>query len=109
DHLAMKIKPFGLALGVLGCIMIALSLHKLILNGSCGGPQYAACPTELTPYFIMLPVGIICCVASIFFGGAFFAFLGIFLSVGIGALWAGIDSEDSSTKSFAWVFGGIFT
>jgi hypothetical protein len=110
DHFAMgfKVKPFGVMLGLLGCIMIVLSLHKFILNGSCGSYGYAACPDALTPYFIMLPVGIISCVVAIFFGGGMFGFLGIFASVGIGALWAAFESDDSSTQSFGFVFGGIF-
>ncbi|MEA2124658.1 MAG: hypothetical protein QOI80_1440, partial [Solirubrobacteraceae bacterium] len=41
-------------------------------------------------------------------GGGALVFLGIFLSVGIGALVAGFSSEDSNTQSFAKVFGGIF-
>ncbi|MEA2127021.1 MAG: hypothetical protein QOI80_3803, partial [Solirubrobacteraceae bacterium] len=58
-----KTKPFGVMLGLLGNLMIVLSLNKLIQNGSCGDVGYAACPDALTPYFILLPAGIMLSVA----------------------------------------------
>ncbi len=51
-------KPFGIALGFLGNLAIALSLNKLIGTGSCGG-DLPACPDSLTGRIILLPAGII--------------------------------------------------
>ena len=101
-------KPFGIMLGLLGNVMIALSISKLIETGSCGGEFAPACPSELTPYFIMLPAGIIISVAAIFFGGGALIFMGVFLAVGIGALITGFSSEDSDTSTFGKIFGGGF-
>ncbi len=103
-----QIKPFGVMLGLLGSVMIALSIAKLIETGSCGGEFAAPCPDELTPYVLMLPAGIIVAVAAIFFGGGFLIFLGVFLSVGIGSLIAGFSSESADTAGFGKVFGGTF-
>jgi putative oligomerization/nucleic acid binding protein len=103
-----QMKPFGVMLGLLGNVMIALSISKLIQTGSCGGEFAPACPDELTPYFIMLPAGIIISVAAIFLGGGALIFLGVFLSVGIGSLIAGFSSEESETQTFGKIFGAAF-
>jgi hypothetical protein len=103
-----QFKPFGVALGLLGNVMIALSIAKLIETGSCGGEFAPACPDALTPYFIMLPAGIIISVVAIFMGGGVLSFMGVFLAVGIGALITGFTSDDPDAGSFGKIFGGGF-
>lgn len=101
-------KPFGVLLGLLGNVMIALSIAKLIETGSCGGEFAPPCPDELTPYFIMLPAGIAVSIAAIFLGGGALVFLGVFIAVGVGALITGFTSDDPDTATFGKLFGGGF-
>jgi hypothetical protein len=86
----MKLKPAGMALGLAGNLALGWGLYHLLGIGSCGG-EYPACPSEATPYFIALPLGIIASVIAAFVGGGFFAFTGVFASVGIASLLRGIN------------------
>lgn len=102
-------KLFGTVLGLLGNFMIGLSLFKLIQTGSCGG-LYPPCPSSVVPFIVMMPAGIIISMVGIFAGGGALIFTGVFLSVGLGSLAAGIFGEGpAEMKTFAYVFGGIFT
>lgn len=101
-------KPFGIALGLLGNLAVALALNEMIGTGSCGG-DLPACPDNLMGHIIMLPAGIIITMIAIFTGGGVFSFLGLFFAIGLGSLVAGFQSEDSGTQGFGYLFGGIFT
>ncbi|MEA3018251.1 MAG: hypothetical protein QOI38_2973 [Sphingomonadales bacterium] len=96
----------GLVVGLIGNVLIGVSLFHLIQVGSCGNGYDGACPSSLTPYFIALPVGILTSVAGIFMGGGVIAFCGVFVSIGLGALAAGWFG-DGKTGAF-YIFGGMF-
>ena len=104
-----KLRPVGMLLGLVGNALIAVALYHLIQTGSCGGQYANPCPASDTPYFLMLPAGIILSVIAAFVGGGAVAFMGTFLAVGIGSLAAGIWGDNEDAKTFALVFGGIFT
>lgn len=97
----------GLVVGLIGNLLIGVSLFHLIQVGSCGNGYDGACPSELTPYFIALPVGIITSVIGVFMGGGVIAFCGVFVSIGLGALAAGWFGN-GKTGAFPYIFGGLF-
>lgn len=106
---AMKTKPFGLLLGLAGCTAVGLALFHLLEIGSCGGYGAPACPDDVTPWIIALPVGLTAAILSTFLGGWFFSFTGVFLAVGLGSMAAGAFGDGEDTRTFAWIFGGAFT
>ncbi|HYG29046.1 MAG TPA: DUF3592 domain-containing protein [Allosphingosinicella sp.] len=97
----------GLIVGLIGNLLIGVSLYHLIQVGNCGGGYNADCPSSLTPYFIALPVGILTSVAGIFMGGGIVAFCGVFVSIGLGALAAGWFGA-GKMGAFPYIFGGLF-
>jgi hypothetical protein len=97
----------GVVAGLIGNVLIGVSLYHLIQVGSCGNGYDGACPSSLTPYFIALPVGILTSVVGIFMGGGVIAFCGVFVSIGLGALAAGWFG-DSKMGAFPYIFGGMF-
>lgn len=97
----------GLIVGLIGNVLIGVSLYHLIQVGSCGNGYDGACPSSLTPYFIALPAGILTSVAGIFMGGGVIAFCGVFVSIGLGSLAAGWFG-DGKTGAFPYIFGGLF-
>ena len=97
----------GLIIGLIGNVLIGVSLYHLIQVGSCGNGYDGPCPSSLTPYFIALPAGIVISLVGIFMGGGIFAFCGVFVSIGIGALAAGWTTG-GKMGAFPYVFGGMF-
>ncbi|HEX8364702.1 MAG TPA: DUF3592 domain-containing protein [Allosphingosinicella sp.] len=97
----------GLIVGLIGNLLIGVSLYHLIQVGNCGNGYNADCPSSLTPYFIALPVGILTSVAGIFMGGGIVAFSGVFVSIGLGALAAGWFGA-GKMGAFPYIFGGLF-
>ena len=97
----------GLMVGLIGNVLIGVSLYHLIQVGNCGNGYNADCPSSLTPYFIALPVGILTSVVGIFMGGGIVAFCGVFLSIGLGALAAGWFGA-GKMGAFPYIFGGLF-
>lgn len=84
-------KPFGVILGLLGNVCVAVAMSQLI--------GLEVTDVDFTGMFL-LPLGIILTTAAMFLGGGWYVFHGMFLAVGIGALVAG--------GSFGQMFGGIF-
>ncbi|WP_117210561.1 SHOCT domain-containing protein [Allorhizocola rhizosphaerae] len=82
--------------GLVASVTIAWSIHGAMGIGSCGGEGKPECPPELAPYIIGIFAAVIVAIASAF-AGSRHSVLGIFLGVGVGAIWAG-----------APVMGGIF-
>ncbi len=105
----MKTRPLGVVLGLAGNFLIAWALYHLLQIGSCGDVGQPACPSDAWPYFVGLPAGIMLSVLAGFLGGGIFAFAGTFLAVGLGSLAAGFFGDEDDVRSFAFVFGGIFT
>jgi hypothetical protein len=105
----MKLKPAGLLLGSAGNVALAWGLYHLLGIGSCGG-EYPACPSEATPYFIAVPVGIIASILGVFLGGGGLAFVGIFGAVGAASLLRGFNGGvgPEGDTVFPFVFGGFF-
>src|SRR4051812_45703718 len=103
-------KPFGRALGLMGNVLIALAMHKLLTAVGCTAnlDTLGQCTDDIGPAATLLPIGIVISTLSVFIGGGSFAFLGTFLAVGVGALWAGFQAEDDFIPSFGKMFGGIF-
>ena len=104
-----KLKPFGLLLGLAGNVAIGFALFHLMRTGSCGGYGMPACPDDLTPWVLALPVGIMVSVVSIFLGGGVWVFTGVFLAVGLGSMASSAFGDSGELEAFGWIFGGAFT
>jgi hypothetical protein len=103
----MKLKPFGVIVGLLGNILIAVAMRRLLISSSCAGFD-SGCTDDVGSAAGLLPVGIIIATVSVFLGGWAISFLGTFLAVGIGALLAAAESDDGFIGDFGLQFGGIF-
>lgn len=103
-------RVFGVLLGLAGCAAVAVSIHFLLLTASCGGDA-PACPADMGPWLLLLPVGIIAAVAAMFLGGLVF-FPGLFIAVGVGALSTLLPLHGGKAGTddpwFAILFGGGF-
>src|SRR4051794_37927719 len=104
----MGLKPRGVVVGLIGNVLIGVALFHLIQQGSCGNPGEAACSSEVLPYVLMLPAGIILSIAAAFLGGAALTFTGTFIAVGLGSMAASAFGDNPDTKSFGWIFGAAF-
>lgn len=106
------LRPLGVLLGLAACVAVGVSIHFLIMTGSCGGDA-PACPTDIGPYMLLLPAGIVGAVIAIFLGGGAVVFSGLFVAVGLGALSTLLPLHGGKSGSedpwFAILFGGIFT
>jgi hypothetical protein len=103
----MKLKPFGVIVGLLGNILIAIAMRRLLISVSCAGFD-SSCTDDVGSAAGLLPVGIIIATISVFFGGWAISFLGTFLAIGIGALLASQETDDGFIGDFGLQFGGIF-
>jgi hypothetical protein len=105
-----QIKPFGVVLGLLGNIMIAFAMHKLLAAVSCTAnlESLGGCTNDITGSTPILVIGIFISMGAIFAGGGGVTFLGIFFAIGIGALIASFGAHDSFVPGFGKLFGGIF-
>ncbi|MEA2180550.1 MAG: hypothetical protein QOG77_3847 [Solirubrobacteraceae bacterium] len=103
----MKLKPFGVIVGLLGNILIAIAMRRLLISASCAGFD-SGCTDDIGSAAGLLPVGIIIATVSVFLGGWAISFLGTFLAVGIGALLAAAETDDGFIGDFGLQFGGIF-
>lgn len=92
--------------GVAGSVAAAWGLRGLMLTGSCGGEGAPPCPPEATPYFIAVAVGLSVAILAGIFGRTVTSFL-IFPAVGVGALWAALDSTGGA-RTTALILGVIF-
>jgi len=101
------LKPFGVALGLLGNVMIAIAMRRLLISASCAGLD-ASCTDDVGSAAGLLPVGIIIATVAVFLGGGAIAFLGTFFAIGIGALLAAGATDDGFIGDFGVMFGGIF-
>jgi hypothetical protein len=97
----------GVIVGLIGNVLIGVSLYHLMQVGSCGGFR-APCPDDLTPYFFALPAGILISVVGIFMGGGAVIFSGVFLAVGLGSMAAAAFGGGKEMAGFGWWFGGMF-
>ena len=105
-----KPKPVGLALGVIGNVIIGIAMYRLLTAVGCTAnlDTLGQCTNDITAAVPLLPVGIVISTIAIFAGGRGIAFLGTFLAVGIGALAASFNAHDDFIPSFGKMFGGIF-
>lgn len=103
-----RLRASGVIVGLIGNVLIGLSLFHLMQVGSCGGVGAPPCPSDLTPYFFALPAGILISLAGIFMGGGVVIFSGVFLAVGLGSMAAAAFGGGKETASFGWWFGGMF-
>ncbi len=84
-------KPFGVIMGLLGNVMIAIAIAKLV--------SIDALSADLSGVWL-LPAGITVSTVAMFLGGNWLVFHSMFLAIGVGALAAG--------DPFGRLFGGIF-
>jgi hypothetical protein len=103
----MKLKPFGVIVGLLGNILIAIAMRRLLISVSCAGFD-STCTSDVGSAAGLLPVGIIIATVSVFLGGWSVSFLGTFLAIGVGALLASQETDDGFIGDFGLQFGGIF-
>ena len=103
-----SLKLRGVIVGLIGNVLIGLSLYHLMQVGSCGGSGAPPCPSDLTPWFLALPAGILISLVGIFMGGGVVVFSGVFLAVGIGSMAAAASGGSKEMGSFGWWFGGMF-
>lgn len=105
-----KPKPFGLALGIVGNVLIGVAMYRLLTAVGCTAnlDTLGQCTSDITSSVPLLPAGIVISTIAVFAGGRGIAFLGTFLAVGIGALAASFNAHDSFIPSFGKMFGGIF-
>jgi hypothetical protein len=105
--MGMRLKPFGVALGLLGNVMIAIAMRRLLISVSCAGLDQS-CTDSIGSAAGILPIGIILSTVAVFLGGGAVAFLGTFFGIGIGALLAAGATDDGFIGDFGVMFGGIF-
>jgi hypothetical protein len=105
--MGIRLKPFGVALGLLGNVMIAIAMRRLLISVSCAGLD-SSCTDDIGSAAGILPIGIILSTVAVFLGGGAIAFLGTFFAIGIGALLAAGESDDGFIGDFGVMFGGIF-
>src|SRR4051812_41485237 len=105
-----KPKPFGVALGLLGNVLIAIGMYRILTAVGCSADlnTLGQCTDDITAAVPLLPVGIVLSTIGIFAGGGGISFLGTFLAVGIGALAASFNAHDDFIPGFGKLFGGIF-
>ena len=104
-------RPLGLIIGLLSCVAVGVAIHFLIQTGSCGGLR-PACPSDVVPYTLLLPAGIVGAVLSMFIGGGWAVFSLLFVSVGVGSMSAAFPLGPKGLDDDAWfplLFGGVFT
>lgn len=108
----MNGKPgfFGSVLGLIGNALIAYGIYKILSGVGCSTnlETVGACTSDIQKNVYLLPLGIVIATVAVFAGGGAPAFLGTFLAVGVGALLASFEAEDSFIPSFGKMFGGIF-
>ncbi len=105
--MGVRLKPFGVALGLLGNVMIAIAMRRLLISVSCAGID-SSCTDDIGSASAILPIGIVIATVAVFLGGGAIAFLGTFFAIGIGALLAAADTDDGFIGDFGVMFGGIF-
>ena len=93
------VTPVGIVLAVVGNAMAVIAFRGLL--GNDGG-------SDISRYVLMMIVGSSFAVGAVFAGGGWLAFHAIFLAVGLGSIWSGIESNDPFDRSFGLLFGGAF-
>ena len=93
------VKPVGLVLAVVGNAMAVIASRGLMSSDG---------ESEVARYVLMMIVGSSFAIAAIFTGGGWLAFHAIFVAVGIGSIWSGIESNDPFQRVFGLLFGGTF-
>lgn len=103
-------KPFGVALGLLGNLMIGIAMYKLLVAVGCTAnlDTLGECTDDIGAAVPFLPIGIVISTVAVFAGGGAVSFLGTFLAVGAGALAASFNANDDFIPQFGKLFGGIF-
>lgn len=104
----MRVPRGGLLVGLAGLAAFGWGLFNLIKIGSCGGDGAPPCPPGSWPYFLAVTGGLVAAIGSTFAPGGGPVFLGIFLTVGIASLAAGLDGGTAGDTTFPIVFGGLF-
>ena len=108
----MRTRPrtFGSLLGIVGAYLAHEGIYHLMLTGSCStpaGPGEVPCPPGTEQHFFLLFGGIVLCMAAIFVGGSWLAFISLFVAIGVGAIRSGLSAA-AADDSFGVFFGICF-
>lgn len=104
-------RPFAGTVGLVGAVAAGWGLYHLMLIGSCSTPPsdgLPPCPPGSEVYFFAVFGGLFSAVPAIIFGGGAPVFLGVFTSIGIAGVMAGLSNEGGDDRRWLVAFGACF-
>jgi membrane protein implicated in regulation of membrane protease activity len=103
------LRPIGLLVGLVGAGLTFYALFSLFGTLRCiASLDGSLCTEPLVPPTMLLPLGIVLCVAGMLMGGGMLVFSALFEAIGLAALVAGALGFMPMMSSFPWIFGTMF-